>query len=196
VLYKDPMNNVNFLDNHDMDRVYSVAGENWDKLKMALNWLMTLRGIPQLYYGTEVLMKNRKVNTDATVREDFPGGWPDDREKDNRFTAKGRNEDQQKAFDYVSRLAHFRKGSSALTTGKTMQYIPENGLYVYFRYSPRQTVMVIANKGDKDLKPDWTHYSERMKGHTRVRNVISGKIEKLQGLEIDSGESFVYELLN
>ena len=196
VLYKNPMNNVNFLDNHDMDRVYSVAGEDWKKLKMALNWLMTLRGIPQLYYGTEVLMKNRKVNTDATVREDFPGGWPDDREKDNRFTAKGRNDDQQKAFDYVSRLAHFRKGSTALTTGKTMQYIPENGLYVYFRYSPRQTIMVIANTGDKDLKPDWSHYNERMKGYTRVRNVISGKTEKLQGLEIDSGDSFVYELLN
>ncbi len=195
MLYKDPMNNVNFLDNHDMDRVYSVVGEDWKKLRMGLNWLMTLRGIPQLYYGTEVLMKNKKENTDATVREDFPGGWPDDKEKDNLFLKLGRSDRQQEAFDHISRLAHFRKGSSALTKGKTMQFIPDNGLYVYFRYDPKQTIMVISNKGEKDLKPDWTRFAERMKGFSRVRNVVDQKTESLEGLEIDAGDSFVYELL-
>ncbi len=195
VLYKDPMNNVNFLDNHDMDRVFSTVGEDWKKLKMGFNWLMTLRGIPQLYYGTEVLMKNKKENSDATVREDFPGGWPDDKEKDNRFTEKGRTEKQQEAFDHLSRLANYRKTSSALTTGKTMQFIPDNGLYVYFRYDAKQTIMVIANTGDKDVKPGWSRFAERMKGFTRVRNVITGKQESLDGLEIDSRDSFVFELL-
>lgn len=195
VLYKEPMNNCIFLDNHDMDRVYSVVDEDWKKMKMGFNWLLTLRGIPQLYYGTEVLMKNKKVNTDATVREDFPGGWADDKEKDNRFIKEGRSEKQDEAFEYVSRLANFRKNSSALTAGKTMQFIPKDGLYVYFRYDGKQTVMVATNTGDKDAKPDWSAFSERTKGFTQVRNVVSGKIKPLNGLEIESKESFVFELL-
>lgn len=195
VLYKDPMNNCIFLDNHDMDRIFSVVDEDWKKLRMGLNWLLTLRGIPQIYYGTEVLMKNKKVNTDATVREDFPGGWPDDKAKDNRFTKEGRSDKQQEAFDYVSKLANFRKNSSAITAGKTMQYIPKDGLYIYFRYDTKQTVMVISNTGDKTAKPDWSVYAERVKGFTQIRNVVSGKTTSLNGMEIEPGESFVFELV-
>lgn len=195
VLYKDPMNNCIFLDNHDMDRVFSVVGEDWKKLRMGMNWLLTLRGIPQIYYGTEVLMKNMKVNTDATVREDFPGGWSGDKAKDNRFTKEGRSEKQNEAFDYISALANFRKNSSAITTGKTMQYIPKDGLSVYFRYDANQTVMVITNTGEKNVKPDWSVYAERLKGFSQVRNVVNGKIKSLAGLEIDSKDSFVFELL-
>ncbi len=195
VLYKQPMNNCIFFDNHDMDRVFSVIDEDWKKMKMGFNWLMTLRGIPQLYYGTEVLMKNKKVNTDATVREDFPGGWPDDKEKDNRFTKAGRNDKQEEAFDYLSSLAQFRKNSSAITTGKTMQFIPKDGFYVYFRYDNDQTIMVASNAGENVAKPDWSFYEERTKGFTQVRNVVTGKIKPLAGLEIDPKESFVFELL-
>lgn len=195
VLYKQPMNNCIFFDNHDMDRVFSVVDEDWKKMKMGFNWLLTLRGIPQIYYGTEVLMKNKKVNTDATVREDFPGGWPDDKAKDNRFIKEGRSDKQDEAFDYVSKLANFRKSSSAITSGKTMQYIPKDGLYVYFRYDNNQTIMVVSNTGDKDAKPDWSAFNERTKGFTQVRNVVSGKIKSLAGLEIESKESFVFELL-
>ncbi|NOT51445.1 MAG: alpha-amylase [Chitinophagaceae bacterium] len=195
VLYKNPMNNCIFFDNHDMDRVFSVIDEDWKKMKMGFNWLLTLRGIPQIYYGTEVLMKNKKENTDATVREDFPGGWPDDKTKDNRFIKEGRSDKQDEAFEYVSRLANFRKNSSAITAGKTMQYIPKDGLYVYFRYDNSQTVMVISNTSDKDAKPDWSVFSERIKGYSQVRNVVSGKIKPLADLEIGSKESFVFELL-
>ena len=162
---------------------------------MGFNWLLTLRGIPQLYYGTEVLMKNKKENTDATVREDFPGGWPDDKPKDNRFTKQGRNDKQDEAFNYISRLANFRKNSSALTTGKTTQFIPKDGCYIYFRYSPTQTVMVIANTGDKKFIPDWSHYQERTKGFSQARNVVTGKIIPLNSMEIASKENGVYELL-
>src|SRR5205085_6205946 len=95
VVYKNPMRNCIFLDNHDMDRIFSVVDEDWDRLKMGLNWLLTLRGIPQLYYGTEVLMKNKKTNGDASVREDFQGGWADDKAKDNRFTREGRSDKQE-----------------------------------------------------------------------------------------------------
>ncbi len=162
---------------------------------MGFNWLMTLRGIPQIYYGTEVLMKNKKVNSDATVREDFPGGWADDKENDNRFNKQGRSDKQEEAFGYLSTLANFRKNSSAITSGKTMQFISKEGFYIYFRYDAKQTVMVITNTGDKAVKPDWSAYAERITGFTQVKNVVSGKIKPLNGLEIESKESFVFELL-
>ena len=183
------------MDNHDLDRVYSVLGEDWKKLRMGINWLLTLRGIPQLYYGTEVLMKNLKTGSHAAVREDFPGGWADDKEKDNRFTRKGRNDKENEAFDYVSGLANFRKNSSAICRGRTMQFIPRDGVYIYFRYDDKQTIMVISNTGDKTIKPDWTIYNERTKGFTRLQNVVSGKIRVLNDFDIEPKESFVFELL-
>jgi neopullulanase len=195
VLYKDPMNNCIFLDNHDMDRVFSVVGEDWKKLRMGMNWLLTLRGIPQIYYGTEVLMKNMKVNTDATVREDFPGGWANDKAKDNRFNNEGRSDKQNEAFDYISGLANFRKTSSAITGGKTTQFVSKDGLYVYFRYDDKQTIMVVTNTSDKNIKPDMSVYVERLKGFLQVRNVVSGKVKSLSGFEIESKDSFVFELI-
>lgn len=195
ILYKNPMRNCIFLGNHDLDRMYSVIGEDFDKYKMGMNFLLTLRGIPQLYYGDEVLMKNFKDPTDAEVRKDFPGGWPDDKIKDNRFIKEGRSDKQDEAFNYVSRLAKFRKSSSALTTGKLMQYLPADGLYVYFRYDAKETVMVISNTGAKKIQPDWSFYSERTNGFSQARNVVSEKIKPLTGLEIEPGESFVFELL-
>ena len=193
LVYKNPMDNCIFMDNHDMDRVFSIVGEDWDKLKMGFNWLMTLRGIPQLYYGTEVLMKNLKTTSDAMVREDFPGGWKEDTA--NKFSDAGRSAQEKTAFNYLSALARFRKRSSALTTGKTMQYVPQNGTYIYFRYSPKQTVMVIANTGEKPAKPDWNIYQERMAGFTKIRNVVTGEVKTLAGFEIQPKESFVFELV-
>jgi glycosidase len=195
VLYKDPMKNCVFLDNHDMDRIFSVLGEDEAKFKMCINWLLTLRGIPQLYYGTEVLMKNFKVNTDATVREDFPGGWPSDDPTKNRFVKSGRTTAQENAFTHISRLAQFRSSSSALSRGKLMQFIPREGTYLYFRYTDQQTVLVIANSSDKTVKPDWTVYQERMKGFTKARDVISGEVFSIDGWSIASKESRVLELL-
>lgn len=194
VLYKEPMNNCVFLDNHDMDRVFSVGGEDWKKLKMGLTWLLTIRGIPQIYYGTEVLMKNMKTHTDATVREDYPGGWPDDKASENRFTKAGRTALQNEVFDYVSKIAQFRKKSSAITKGKTMQFIPSDGVYTYFRYDDKQTVMVIANTSDKTVKPDLKIYSERLKGFTKAKDVITGSVFPLDQLQARPMESLVFEL--
>ena len=195
ILYVDPMKNCIFLDNHDMDRIFSVLGEDWTKMRMVYNWLFTLRGMPQLYYGTEVLMKNYKVNTDATVREDFPGGWPSDDLQKNRFVAAGRNLQQELSFSYVRSLAKFRKTSPALTQGRLMQYIPQNGLYIYFRYDATQTVMVVTNNGKESVSPDWNHFRERVTGFTTMRDVITGQVLSLKGFQIKPGESFVVELL-
>lgn len=193
LVYKNPMNNCIFMDNHDMDRVYSVVGEDWDKLKMGYNWLLTMRGIPQLYYGTEVLMKNMKKETDAMVREDFPGGWKED--KDNKFTEAGRTAAEKTAFNYLSALGQFRKKSTAITTGKMTQFVPKDGAYVYFRYDANQTVMVIANTGDKAFTPDWNIYQERASGFTKARDVVTGEVKALQGMEIQPKGSFVFELV-
>lgn len=195
ILYADPMRNCIFLDNHDMDRIFSVLGEDWTKMRMVYNWLFTLRGMPQLYYGTEVLMKNYKVNTDATVREDFPGGWPSDDLQKNRFVATGRNLQQELSFSYVRALANFRKKSSALTQGRLMQYIPQNGVYIYFRYNAAQTVMVVTNNGKETVSPNWNHFRERVTGFSTMRDVISGQVSALKGFQIKPGESFVMELL-
>ncbi|HET7896266.1 MAG TPA: glycoside hydrolase family 13 protein, partial [Flavisolibacter sp.] len=139
-VYQQPMNQVVFLDNHDMTRFLSQVGEDVDKLKMGIGWLLTTRGIPQLYYGTEVLMKGVS-NPDGYVRLDFPGGWPGDGQ--NKFTKEGRTGREEEVFNWTKSIANFRKNSSALKTGQLMQFVPEDWVYTYFRYNNQQTVMVV-----------------------------------------------------
>jgi len=193
IVYQDPTRHCIFLDNHDLDRVYSIIGEDFAKYKMAMNWLLTLRGIPQLYYGTEILMKNFKNPTDAEVRKDFPGGWKEDAV--SKFSKEGRTAQEQEAFTYVAALANFRKTSSAITKGKLMQFVPKDGLYVYFRYDASQTIMVITNTGSKAISPDWDMLKERTAGFTRLRNTVTGEFLPLKGFEIKPNESFVFELI-
>ncbi len=193
VLYKNPMRNCIFLDNHDLNRFYSVIGEDFMKYKMAVNLLLTQRGIPQLYYGSEILMKNFKNPSDAEVRRDFPGGWSGDPE--NKFTAAGRTAPENEAFGYVKALANFRKMSAAIGSGKLMQFLPKDGVYTYFRYDSKQTVMVISNTGSQPFRPDWNYFSERTAGFSKLRNVITGTILPMTGFDIKPKESFVFELL-
>lgn len=195
LLYKDPMNNCIFLDNHDLDRIFSTVDENWNKLRMAINWLYTLRGVPQLYYGTEVLMKNKKTSSDALVREDFPGGWADDDPAKNLFTERGRSDLQKTAFQYISKLGQFRLHSSAIGSGKMMQFIPQDGVYVYFRYDDKQTIMVIANTGDKPVKIDWSRFAERTAGYSKLREVVMGSLFPMEEYTIPPGKSIIAELL-
>lgn len=193
VLYKDPTRNCIYLDNHDLDRFYSVAGEDTAKFKMGINWLLTLRGIPQLYYGTEILMKNYRNPSDAEVRRDFPGGWQGD--STDKFKAENRTTGEQSAWHYLSTLANFRKTSKAITEGKLMQYVPDNGLYAYFRYHPQQTVMVISNTGTKEMNVTMSRFAQRITGFTRARNVITGEVMPLNDFTMQPKQSFVFELL-
>jgi neopullulanase len=191
-VYKHPMKQVIFLDNHDMARFYSQVQEDLQKYKMGISWLLTCRGIPQLYYGTEILMTGF-TNPDGWVRLDFKGGWPAD--KENKFTKAGRTAKENEAFEHVKALARFRQNSSAITSGKMMQYVPEDGVYIYFRYDAKQTILVVMNTSDKTSKPKWSSYSERTNGFTKVREVTTGKIYSLDEIEIKSKDSFVGELL-
>ena len=176
-LYKDPMNNVIFLDNHDLTRFYSEVGEDIDKLKMGIAWLLTERGIPQLYYGTEILMKGIK-NPDGYVRLDFPGGWQGDAQ--NKFTSAGRTDKENEIINYTKRFANFRKSSSAIKTGKLMQYVPQNGVYIYFRYDNTQTVMCVMNTTNQPATFDLSRFKERIKDFTKAYDVATGNEFALQ----------------
>lgn len=191
--YKEPLNNCIFLDNHDMNRFYSVVNEDFAKYKMGMAMLLTMRGIPQLYYGDEVLMKNFKNPTDQDVRLDFPGGWAGD--PNNKFNTAGRTPQENEAFNYVKTLANYRKNSSALTTGKTVQFIPQNGVYVYFRYDNRQTVMVISNTAKDEKKITIDRFAERTKGFTKFKNIITNTTGDLKDFNLGSYQTAVYELL-
>ncbi len=171
-VYKDPMKQVIFLDNHDLSRFLSVVGEDVQKLKIGLAWLLTFRGVPQLYYGTEIKMKNF-ADPDGLVRLDFPGGWVGD--SANKFIATGRTPGEDSLFNYTRTLAQFRKQSSAIKTGKMMQYVPEDGVYVYFRYDARQTVMCIMNPGDKETELATARFEQRLKGFTKAKDIITGQ---------------------
>lgn len=171
IIYKDPTRNVIFLDNHDMTRFFSTVNEDAAKQKMGIGWLLTCRGIPQMYYGTEILMKGI-ANPDGWVRLDFPGGWKGDTK--NAFTGSGLSEDEKQVQAYTRTLANFRKNSPALKTGKLMQYLPVDGLYVYFRYSPQQTIMCVMNTSDKEKNIDMTSYRERTGGYTHGREIAAG----------------------
>lgn len=172
-VYENASNEVIFLDNHDMSRIFSVVGEDVAKQKMGIEWLLTSRGIPQLYYGTEICMKGFS-NPDGWVRLDFPGGWGGD--KKSAFTGAGLTGDEKSVQDLVKTLGNFRKSSSALKTGKLMQYLPVDGLYVYFRYDKNQTVMCVMNTSDKPQQVDFSKYAERTAGFTKAANVLGTNV--------------------
>jgi len=192
ILYKDPTRNAIFLDNHDLSRWYSVVGENLQKDKMGFEWLLTCRGVPQMYYGDEVLMKG-VTNPDGWVRLDFPGGWQGDAV--DAFTGKGLSPDQLSVQTLIKTLANFRKNASALKTGKLMQYLPVDGLYVYFRYDDKQTVMCVMNTSDKEQTVDFSKYAERTEGFLQATDVINKTSYPISSvMKIDSLQSLVLEL--
>ncbi len=173
VLYKDPLKNCIFLENHDMDRILSVLGDDVGKLKMANGLLLTLRGIPQAYYGTEVLMKNFKKPSDAEVRKDFAGGWNDDAE--NKFTSAGRSAAENEFFNYFRTIAQYRFRSEALQKGKTLQYQPVDNVYIYFRYTGKQRVMCVLNPTDDAKEIKMSRFSEGLDGKTTGKEIITGQ---------------------
>lgn len=170
-VYKDASRNVVFLDNHDKSRFFSEVGEDLTKYKSGLSWLLTTRGIPQLYYGAEILMKNFS-NPDGLVREDFPGGWPTD--KVNKFEAAGRTEIENEVFDHVKKLANYRKKYAVLQNGKMMQYVPEDAVYVYFRYDEEKTIMVVMNTAEESKTVKTARFEERLAGRTKGLDILSG----------------------
>ena len=194
IVYTDPMKLVTSLDNHDMDRFLSVIGEDFAKFKTGVTWLLTTRGIPSWYYGTEILMKNFKNPSDAEVRRDFPGGFPGS--KENKFTSQGRNEKENEAFEYVKKLANYRKMTPALHSGKLMQYVPQDGVYVYFRYDALKSILIATNTNGKESMVDTKRFVERLNGFSHARNVITNEeIVNLASLKLPAKTAVVLELI-
>jgi len=178
LIYTDPTKNVNFLDNHDKTRFFTEIGEDFQKYKMGVGWLLTTRGIPQWYYGTEILMKGA-TNPDGWVRLDFLGGWKED--KVNKFTKEGRTPQEDSAYNWVRTIANYRKNSSAIKTGKFMQYVPEDGVYTYFRYNNNQTVMVVMNTMNNEKEIRIERFNERTKGFALAKNIVTSEKVQLNG---------------
>jgi glycosidase len=190
--YKDATKNVVFLDNHDLNRFYSVVNEDFSKYKSGIAWLLTTRGIPQFYYGNEILMTGT-TNPDGKVRLDFKGGWPED--KVNKFTVAGRTEKENEAFNYVRKLATYRKNNEVLQTGKMMQFVPQDGVYVYFRYNASKTVMMLMNGEEKEVSLSTARFAERTSGYTQAVNVATDEVlADISKIKIPAKTTLVLEL--
>ena len=172
-LYPNPYDLVVFGDNHDVDRLFTALGENVDRMKLALTFLFTTRGIPMLYSGTEILKKGHEHKGHGQMRTDFPGGWPGD--PVNAFTSQGRNKKQNKVWDHTSKLLNYRKDKNALHYGWLKHFVPDDNVYVYFRYDADETVMVILNSNNKSMKLDMSRFVEATYGYTEATDILSGK---------------------
>lgn len=173
-LYSDPMKNVIFLDNHDISRIYSTLGEKLDNLKMAYAFLLTTRGIPQVYYGTELAFKAGPGQWgDGAKRAEMPGGWPGDVR--SVFTKEGRTPEENAMHEYVTKLTNWRKTSDAVMHGKLLHFLPANNVYVYFRYTERERVMVIMNMNNAEATISREKHIEMLRGYTFGMGVVSGK---------------------
>ena len=191
-LYTDPSMVMAFIENHDTDR-FLRNGENMDALKQALVLLLTTRRIPQLYYGTEVLMNGTKDITDGYVRKDFPGGWAGDER--NLFDATQRSEKEAEMFNYLSTILHWRKGNDVIAKGALKHFIPQQGVYAYVRTYEGKTVFVLLNGTDKAVELNMTPYAEVLNGVKQGRDIISGKsVAWGNTLSLDKRAALIIEL--
>ena len=191
LVYANPMNLLIFLDNHDTSRfcVKEEQAKNLTRYKQAMLYLLTTRGIPQIYYGTEILMTGDKGNGDGTLRKDFPGGWSGD--KTDCFSQAGRNEWQNEAFDYTRKLLKWRKGNDAIGKGSMKHFSIAYGTYVYERKYGNQSVVVIMNGTDKAQELDLTPYKEILP-KAQATDVLSGRTIQLSGkLSLGQRESLL-----
>jgi neopullulanase len=190
--YQDPFKNVLFLDNHDLTRFYSYVNESMSKYKSGIAMLATMRGIPQVYYATEILGTGRDWPSHGNIRKDFPGGWLGD--KADKFTAAGRTAAENEAHDYLSKLFQYRKQSTTLQSGKLMQFVPIDNMYVYFRYDAAGTVMVAINTSGKDQKLDTKKYAERLGTRKAGTDIITGKTMLLEDVVVPANSPMVIEI--
>ena len=170
-LYTDPSSVMAFIENHDTDR-FLGNGKDSTALKQAYALLLTMKRIPQLYYGTEILMNGTKAETDGNVRQDFPGGFPGD--KVNKFTHEGRTKAENAMFDWTSRLLHWRQNNDVIINGSQTQFIPQHGVYVLARQHNGKTVLTILNGKKADNQVDVARYAEVIGSHTTATDVLTG----------------------
>ena len=181
------------MNNPELQLMVYGEGENLDMLKQASTLLLTTRRIPQLYYGTEVMMNGVKSKSDGYVRKDFPGGWADD--KENALTPEGRTRLQNESYNFYRNLLNWRKGNDVIAKGSMKQFMVQHGVYAYARQYKGKTVFVLLNGTDKEVKLPLKYYAEVLKDKTQGKDVISGKVTALnEELTMAPRQSMVIEL--
>jgi glycosidase len=191
-LYQDPYNLVVFPDNHDIDRFYTQMNNDIGLFKLGITYLLTIRGIPQFLYGTEILMNNTIPGDHGLIRSDFPGGWTGD--LTNGFTGKGLSQEQIEAKAFMKTLLNWRKVSPVIHTGKLMHYSPYDGLYVYFRYDNNRKVMIALNKNEKPVRIDPLSYPEMLTGVKSGTDMLTGRSGAVDGWVIPGRSPVVLDL--
>lgn len=191
--FPHPYNQLIFPDNHDIDRFYTRLNKDLDHWKLGITLYMTMRGIPQFFYGTELLMTNEKLGSDGQRRSDFYGGWKEDFK--NAATGQGLSEVEKEAQAYFSRLLKWRKGSPAIN-GKFKHYAPQrNDVYLYFRYQENHKVMVILNKNPEAVTLDMSRYSEMTAPVFEAKEIISGRDIRVENqLTVPGKKALVLEI--
>lgn len=187
-LYADPNNLLVFMENHDTKRFNEYCPSLAD-YKMALTLIATTRGIPQIYYGSEIGMKGSKDKGDADIRQDFPGGWKTEdkhsafysnEEANKNLGIPGRTETEEAYFQFTKTLLNWRKNQPVIHTGKFKQFVPENNVYVYFRYDEQETIMVILNNSTKEESINLTRFQEVLKGKKIFNNVLTKEMVNVE----------------
>ena len=195
-LYPDINNILVFFENHDTERFNEIFKGDVRYYKMALTLISTVRGIPQIYYGSEIGMQgNKPEGGDADIRRDFPGGWKGD--KQNAFNPKTQTSEQKEFYDFTQKLLNWRKGKEVIHSGKTKHYMPKEKVYVYFRYNGNEKIMVVINNNEKEQTFDLSRFTEALNGVSKGKDVISGKdfsISNENKITISEKSSLILEL--
>lgn len=194
-LYPDVNNMFVFIENHDTDRFNETMKGDVNNYKLAMSLISTVRGIPQVYYGSEIGMAGDKSKGDAAIRQDFPGGWKAD--KQNAFTNEGRTAEQKQFHDFTAKVFNWRKDKDVIHSGKTKHFMPENNVYVYFRYNDNESVMVVLNASPEKQTFKLDRFAEALTGYTKGKEIISEKtlpINTNGDLTIDGKTAMIIEL--
>ncbi|MEO0341090.1 MAG: cyclomaltodextrinase C-terminal domain-containing protein, partial [Bacteroidota bacterium] len=163
---------VTFPDNHDMSRIFTQLNEDYDLWKMAMVFTVTTRGIPQIYYGSEILMTNPGTTDHGIIRSDFPGGWEND--QINARTGAGLTNQQKEAQAFTKKLLNWRKEKSVIHNGKLLHFVPQDGTYVYFRYNDEEKVMIVLNKNSESTNLELGRFTEVLAGHQFGEDILTG----------------------
>jgi len=191
-LYADSYRNVIFLDNHDMSRFFSAVNEDWDRFRSGLILLMSMRGIPVINYGTEIALTGSGGAFGEGGRRDFPGGWPSD--PVDKFVRANLNELEGRAFDLVRSLARYRQQTPTLHRGRLMQFVPQDDVYVFFRYDEERTILVAYNSGAESRSVRVDRFSERLRGVRTLYDPLEDQAVPLpEYLVLEPGQAVLLE---
>ncbi len=192
-LYPDPFKHVIFPDNHDMSRIYSQLDDDPELFRLAMVYFATMRGTPQYYYGTEILMSNTGDDSHGNIRSDFPGGW--DSDEVDGFSGQGLTDEQKDARSFMRKLLNWRKSAQAIHEGDLKHFAPQNGVYSYFRLQDEQKVMVVINKTDQNQRIDLSRFDEVFNGASTALDVFTNeRLQLTDSLEVGAKRPLILEI--